>query len=594
MRARFLLAAALIVLSATAAHAYTSTPAVQASGFAYNAAPVTNEMETPASPLLAEASNGTGGNTAWARAVPTALRVRATKDASGESWASSQARAILVDHFRLENPGLSNNITGHFNFNFFLTGTMRILASNPNSKCLINLNIFAPNNYWTGQLDFGRIDGVPTLYASSGGGTDPAFNELGEPDGSRRIYATTTGVTGGYHVIRVAIPIRMRAEWLPINQDPYVADWSNSYDMRLTAIALQDSDCDFSSTLEFAAQNPILPDPTTTLPATGWTFTAESGENPLPAPLSVATSTGSGDAVFASGHGEIADLEALVLADFPEGLSGGNFAHGWFAMDLNLEEEQTGAEVDVALPGDVGTGAAWWYHDGAEWLSLAPADDDGDNDLTLQVVDNGEGDVDPAPGVISLAGGFSDSAPVPALVSAFRAAWRSGGVDLTWRAPAADAPRLRLEAHLDGDRWLVALAGDPRGLYTARDADPRLRSGGTVRYDLKLGDRVLETRAVDLPQAALARIDRVAPNPFNPQVEIAYTVPRGVDHVRLAIHDLQGRRVTVLVDGNPGPGGHVASWQGVDAAGRAMPSGTYLLRLETAQRVETRKLSLVR
>jgi flagellar hook assembly protein FlgD len=41
-------------------------------------------------------------------------------------------------------------------------------------------------------------------------------------------------------------------------------------------------------------------------------------------------------------------------------------------------------------------------------------------------------------------------------------------------------------------------------------------------------------------------------------------------------------------------GTHSVDWNGCDAAGRAMPSGSYLIKLETARGVEARKVSLIR
>ena len=65
------------------------------------------------------------------------------------------------------------------------------------------------------------------------------------------------------------------------------------------------------------------------------------------------------------------------------------------------------------------------------------------------------------------------------------------------------------------------------------------------------------------------------PNPFNPQTTIRFGMPESAQ-VRLVVFDVLGRQVRVLVDGVREAGTHEVVF---DA--RALPSGTYLYRLET-------------
>jgi hypothetical protein len=74
-------------------------------------------------------------------------------------------------------------------------------------------------------------------------------------------------------------------------------------------------------------------------------------------------------------------------------------------------------------------------------------------------------------------------------------------------------------------------------------------------------------------------IDRVAPNPFNPGTTIWYDLPRA-GTATLAIHDLRGRLVRTLWQGTLPGGRHTQAWDGMDARGRAAPSGIYLVRLQ--------------
>jgi len=94
------------------------------------------------------------------------------------------------------------------------------------------------------------------------------------------------------------------------------------------------------------------------------------------------------------------------------------------------------------------------------------------------------------------------------------------------------------------------------------------------------------------------------PNPFNPTTTLLYTVagvvapsgafPSGAEgpeagHVRLAVYDLLGREVAVLVDEQKQPGEYTATW---DAHG--MASGVYFYRLIAGGACETKKMLLLR
>lgn len=100
-----------------------------------------------------------------------------------------------------------------------------------------------------------------------------------------------------------------------------------------------------------------------------------------------------------------------------------------------------------------------------------------------------------------------------------------------------------------------------------------------------------DTPGRDLPE--LVGLAPAAPNPFNPSTTFAFNLPTA-GHVALRVHDLRGRCVATLDPGELGPGRHTVSWHGRDDGGRALPSGTYVLRLETEQAVRTQKLMLVR
>lgn len=83
------------------------------------------------------------------------------------------------------------------------------------------------------------------------------------------------------------------------------------------------------------------------------------------------------------------------------------------------------------------------------------------------------------------------------------------------------------------------------------------------------------------------------PNPFNPVATIHYSVP-GETHVRLAVYDLSGRAIALLVDRVESPGRHEARWSGKDDRGGPVASGVYWYRLTTAFGTAARRLVLAR
>ncbi len=83
------------------------------------------------------------------------------------------------------------------------------------------------------------------------------------------------------------------------------------------------------------------------------------------------------------------------------------------------------------------------------------------------------------------------------------------------------------------------------------------------------------------------------PNPFNPETVIAYQLPQA-GQVRLSIYDALGRKVTDLFEGRQEAGKHTLRWNGANAQGSNVASGTYLYRLEFGGQAQTRTMVLLR
>jgi hypothetical protein len=102
--------------------------------------------------------------------------------------------------------------------------------------------------------------------------------------------------------------------------------------------------------------------------------------------------------------------------------------------------------------------------------------------------------------------------------------------------------------------------------------------------------------ATDVPGGRLPAVSALygaVPNPFNPQTTLSFDVARA-GRVSLKIYGVDGRLVATVVDGSLEPGHHTRVWQGVDQQGRSLASGAYLMRLEVADGVHTRRLTLLR
>jgi hypothetical protein len=76
------------------------------------------------------------------------------------------------------------------------------------------------------------------------------------------------------------------------------------------------------------------------------------------------------------------------------------------------------------------------------------------------------------------------------------------------------------------------------------------------------------------------------PSPLTSNQWIAYTLP-AAGEVDLAIFDVAGRRVRTLATGVRLAGPHRVEWDGADAMGRAVASGSYFLRLRADGSVKT-------
>jgi hypothetical protein len=189
-------------------------------------------------------------------------------------------------------------------------------------------------------------------------------------------------------------------------------------------------------------------------------------------------------------------------------------------------------------------------------------------------------------------------------------AWDQSGNDLTgFPIPTGDFVRgtpTYADVDQDGMGDLV-LAGWNRLTYVWKMTGayaPHRAPWPTFQHDMaRTGafDPDFATDTIELAPAPI-RLAQWWPNPFNPRVTLRVSVPRGRSasaadagtHVRADVFDVRGRLVRRLVDEKVPAGSYEHVWDGHDTAGRALPSGVYVYRVEVGDRSATGKIALLR
>ena len=85
------------------------------------------------------------------------------------------------------------------------------------------------------------------------------------------------------------------------------------------------------------------------------------------------------------------------------------------------------------------------------------------------------------------------------------------------------------------------------------------------------------------------------PNPMTTSIIISLHTPEGFRQIntRLSIYNLQGSLIRILIDEKLPPGHFITGWERTDASGTLVPAGTYFLKLNQGDLVETSKLIVI-
>jgi hypothetical protein len=256
----------------------------------------------------------------------------------------------------------------------------------------------------------------------------------------------------------------------------------------------------------------------------------------------------------------------------------------------------TGPDVDFLL-------GYWIVHDGGGSLCLGPSEANG----ILGAVDCGSPIPDLWP--LRVTGFASDGTPpcfagtngcfvgpVPVGLTQLRAVAEDRAVRLTWFSSSQRDYDGFWIYRGDARETLAKLTADPwRGSapyeYVDETVEPDRRYFYRVGAIAELGreelSEIVEVTTLDWAPPVTG-LTRIRPNPFVRTSLIEFTVARR-GPVRISIHDVTGRLVRTLLDGELPAGEHAASWDGTDATGGKVTGGVYLTRLDATGVTQAKK-----
>lgn len=162
------------------------------------------------------------------------------------------------------------------------------------------------------------------------------------------------------------------------------------------------------------------------------------------------------------------------------------------------------------------------------------------------------------------------------------ALWESFDAGATWQeiVPTVDFT-------VAGITNLMADRNNPGVIYIATSGN------GVWRYESETTG-VEEQREGDLPEAYL--LEQNYPNPFNAGTVIRFEITLSFANspVQLAIYNLRGELVRMLLNRQLPAGKHFIKWDGKNNTGREVASGVYFYRLKVGTITKVRKLSLLK
>jgi len=159
--------------------------------------------------------------------------------------------------------------------------------------------------------------------------------------------------------------------------------------------------------------------------------------------------------------------------------------------------------------------------------------------------------------------------------------------DTTLTAPTGGQPQCITLTDLIPDQqyYLVVQVYDEFGAISP------LSNNGSARASLQIGLDIDEDVDNGLPRTF--EVSQNYPNPFNPATTIEYTLPHQIP-VSIKVYNNLGRLVATLVQRTQPAGYHRTEWDASDDSGKRVASGVYFYRIIAGERVESRKMVLLK
>ena len=183
-----------------------------------------------------------------------------------------------------------------------------------------------------------------------------------------------------------------------------------------------------------------------------------------------------------------------------------------------------------------------------------------------------------------------------------------GTIQASWEAPTEEPADYRISWAKEGEDFKTwtdntgnAFPTEPSYTITGLEEGEEYKVKIRARYDGSSGDwsgeaviTVIESQASKPVVPSLPfGLEANYPNPFNPETQIAYTLSTA-GPVKLAIYNILGQRVRILVQEIQAAGSYQVVWKGRNDQGAPVASGIYLYRLSSTQEVQVRRLLLLK
>ncbi|PKN78742.1 MAG: hypothetical protein CVU48_07430 [Candidatus Cloacimonetes bacterium HGW-Cloacimonetes-1] len=253
------------------------------------------------------------------------------------------------------------------------------------------------------------------------------------------------------------------------------------------------------------------------------------------------------------------------------------------------------------LSGFTATDLRVWEHDATGWHMISLAPDNITIGSSFTALDfNGLQFFAPAKGAHDIILGTEDSQTLPVTLSSFTATISvNNSIMIQWVTQSETnlagyriyrASTENLESAEDLNRFIEGSNTSQGQTYVFYDKE--ITQDGEYYYWLESQDidgsaglfgptsvNVTFNSGNQTPTLPLINsIDRIYPNPFNPNVSIRYAV-KAQNDVRIKIYNVKGQLVRAVLSGSKTAGFHEVDWNGTDEKGYPCSSGVYMVVL---------------